>query len=767
MKAYTGSRVFQALRPGWASSPDPLGIPEEPPNDLYMRGNVPLETLPAPYYNWFLNSITNNDPRVADALSDIYGSFDYILTLAQRSYTGNANDLYQALYALWSADITSNNTGNIQPKLDALTSALATEVTNRTNGDNTLTTALNNEITRATAAESTLTTNLATEATTRATADTSLGSRATALEAVVPSQATSANQLADKQFVNSSITSMASRLLTFNSTGSPFATKAALLAATTFYYAGSTVTPSNNDYVVVQADETQSGGQVRYVYQGTTWAFAYVINAAPFTAAQSGAINSNITQALTTKLSALPDNTTLTNALNAKQNNIAGNGSSYVMLFPDANGGAPNYKALSDFALKAGSNAFTNTNSFSGATSFSQRPTIPSNSNGLTDSVPGDDNAPATERQVYNTVVGKLGGLYNGIRKSATWIIGTGDIPQTEVDKYVPSTSTANSTINSIMGSNILVIFREGTYQIAALNPGSYTGVTFRGMGGNNEATKFQPSSLNIFTFSNGSYSLEDICFNTILQTGDSVGVGLINLTGYGTFRFNRCYFYRSQSVAFSGGLLCGFSITGTPSHVIFNECTIYMNMNISGPEYIYSFLRLNNTDISVSIGGIYFWNCYCEMVQRGGYGVALVFLSGNGNVANANLQYTVFIQNCYITIQSQATLAYSLNVVRTVATNNTLYLVMTNNYIRIARSNVVAQGIISDGGTNTIPYLQFVNNNIRNSQVSPNTQQDLQGLSTGTRVGLIMGNVRQNPNGTGALVGALSNGITVVNNVG
>jgi hypothetical protein len=95
--------------------------------------------------------------------------------------------------------------------------------------------------------------------------------------------------------------------LTYDSAGNPFPTKASLDSSTTFYNKGVAITPTENDYVVVQADETQAGGQVRYGYDGTTWIFRYKINDAPFTTAQNAAINSGITQSLVQKFNEYPE----------------------------------------------------------------------------------------------------------------------------------------------------------------------------------------------------------------------------------------------------------------------------------------------------------------------------------------------------------------------------------------------------------------------------------------------------------------------------
>lgn len=100
----------------------------------------------------------------------------------------------------------------------------------------------------------------------------------------IPSQASSSNQLADKNFVNSSIaTNTANFIGTFNSV--------AELEA----YSG---TLTNNDYAFVQT--TDSAGNTlydRYKWNGNEWLFEYELNNSSFTASQWATINSGGTSA--------------------------------------------------------------------------------------------------------------------------------------------------------------------------------------------------------------------------------------------------------------------------------------------------------------------------------------------------------------------------------------------------------------------------------------------------------------------------------------
>lgn len=119
------------------------------------------------------------------------------------------------------------------------------------------------------------------------------------ITALIPSQASSQNQLADKAFVNSSIATNTANYISDN--GQPFQSLADLLA-----YSG---VLTNNDYAfVVGTDANGNTTYTRYKYSARTdeWAAEYVLNNSSFTAAQWAAISSGITAALVQKLSELP-----------------------------------------------------------------------------------------------------------------------------------------------------------------------------------------------------------------------------------------------------------------------------------------------------------------------------------------------------------------------------------------------------------------------------------------------------------------------------
>lgn len=110
----------------------------------------------------------------------------------------------------------------------------------------------------------------------------------------IPSAATTTNQLADKNYVDNSINSVAAYYITKNAAGDQFATYAELAAATVFYSGWVVRTPTRNDYTIVLDDETHNDEVTRYIYNNG-WEYQYTINESPLTQAQLDALNSWIT----------------------------------------------------------------------------------------------------------------------------------------------------------------------------------------------------------------------------------------------------------------------------------------------------------------------------------------------------------------------------------------------------------------------------------------------------------------------------------------
>ena len=192
----------------------------------------------------------------------------------------------------------------------AITSALASYYTKheidlkvtKLDGD------INAEKTRAQGVEGNLQAAINNEAATRQQAISAEAARAAGVEGAlqaaidiingkIPAQATTSNQLADKDIVNSSIqTATAEFKGTYNSLQEL-----------------EQVTANANDYAFVIATDA-AGNTVykRYKWvEGTGWTWEYDLNNSSFTAAQWAAIQSGITAALVTKLSDLPTNAEL------------------------------------------------------------------------------------------------------------------------------------------------------------------------------------------------------------------------------------------------------------------------------------------------------------------------------------------------------------------------------------------------------------------------------------------------------------------------
>ena len=187
--------------------------------------------------------------------------------------------------------------------------------------------ALAAEVERATGAEALLATAaaLSSEVERAGGAETALGGRIDGVEAKIPTQASAANQLADKAWVNSTVgTATATFRGTYNLVSDLSLAVTATHAQIEAALGTAIATRDNNDYCFVQiptkaTKPTQIASVERYKFNGTAWAFEYVLNNSSFTEAQWEAINSTITSALVGKLDALPTNEELQTALNGKQ----------------------------------------------------------------------------------------------------------------------------------------------------------------------------------------------------------------------------------------------------------------------------------------------------------------------------------------------------------------------------------------------------------------------------------------------------------------
>ena len=163
----------------------------------------------------------------------------------------------------------------------------------------------------------------------RKDADSAIGSRIDTVESKIPAAASAQNQLADKDFVNSSIeTASATFRGTYNLVTDLVLPVGATHEQVASALASKIATADKNDYTFVQipvVDETPDviASIDRYKNTGSTWAYEYTLNNSGFTAAQWAAINSGITEGDVAKLAALPTSAELNTLLNGKQDVIA------------------------------------------------------------------------------------------------------------------------------------------------------------------------------------------------------------------------------------------------------------------------------------------------------------------------------------------------------------------------------------------------------------------------------------------------------------
>ena len=165
------------------------------------------------------------------------------------------------------------NAAAIAKETEDREAAVAAEAKARTDADAALGERVDTEIADRKAA-------VTAEETERKSADAALDGRVTAVEAKIPAQASAENQLADKAFVNSSISTATA---TFRGT---FESLEALKAAEA----------DKNDYAFwAHKDEAGNTCYDKYAYDGAEWRFEYRQNNSSFTAAQWAALNSGVT----------------------------------------------------------------------------------------------------------------------------------------------------------------------------------------------------------------------------------------------------------------------------------------------------------------------------------------------------------------------------------------------------------------------------------------------------------------------------------------
>lgn len=204
-----------------------------------------------------------------------------------------------------NATAISSETTRAEAAEETLQQNIDAEETRARGAETTLQQNIDAENTRAEGAEQTLQDNIDAEQQRAEGVESGLQDDIDTINGKIPAAASAQNQLADKQFVNSSIqTATADFKGTFNSKGEL-----------------DQVTANANDYAFVKTTDPE-GNTVYSRYKwvdGQGWVFEYTLNNSSFTAAQWAAIQSGITAILVQKLDALPTYQALMQLIGTKQ----------------------------------------------------------------------------------------------------------------------------------------------------------------------------------------------------------------------------------------------------------------------------------------------------------------------------------------------------------------------------------------------------------------------------------------------------------------
>lgn len=237
------------------------------------------------------------------------------------------------------------------------------------------------------------------------------------IKPLIPNTATAENQLADKDFVNSTVgTNTAIFRGTFNSVEELNA------------YSGD---KTNNDYAfVIGADSAGNTLYNRYKYNGTAWVYEYPLNNSSFTAEQWAAINSGITDGLVEQIGTnLIDDTShdTDKALSAAE---VDNRCTYFGICDTAADQQNKTVAMAGFTLRAGSRItvkFTNGNTYGTATgtdsnviAVASAPTLNVNGTGAATIYVGGE--PAGEGFI------NAGDVHDFVYDGSTWCDVTADV---------------------------------------------------------------------------------------------------------------------------------------------------------------------------------------------------------------------------------------------------------------------------------------------------------------------------------------------------
>ena len=198
--------------------------------------------------------------------------------------------------------------------VEALQQGLAGEISARTTADQTLDLAIAQETNARSSADNILQGNINTVSGNVST----LQGKVSTIESEIPSQASAQNKLADKNFVNSSIsTNTANFLGTYTSLADIEAIQ----------------NPTNNDYAFLQTTDSAGNNLFdRYKYNAdqSEWLFEYELNNSSFTAEQWATINSGLTQSSVTQ--------DIEDAINALDVAQVGGAGKYISAISEADG---------------------------------------------------------------------------------------------------------------------------------------------------------------------------------------------------------------------------------------------------------------------------------------------------------------------------------------------------------------------------------------------------------------------------------------------
>lgn len=350
------------------------------------------------------------------------------------------------------------------------------------------------------------------------------------VEGKIPTQASAENQLADKNFVNSSINAVAAYYITSDVAGDPFATVAALDAGP-YFSQGSLREPTRNDYALVTEDENHDGKTSRYLYDGSQWVWQYDLNNTTFTAAQVAAINSGVTSAKVAQIDTNASNITALQTASAnnytKTNLTAGTNMSITPSQADPNvfevNNTQDISGLTTDVTDLKANALKNTATGSNALTILGTPTTTYNAIaiGKNASVVND----------YSTVVGNnsqargRGGVSIG---EHIYNIGHGAIAIGRGASFEGSGSTTQGSIAIGGAGNDSVI--PNSTEIAKISNASYA--IQLGKGTNRTSNSFQVFSYQMLDGNTGKIPAERLpdVFANIQKAANFNVVGTISI---------------------------------------------------------------------------------------------------------------------------------------------------------------------------------------------------------------------------------------------